>query len=94
MTYLGDTFSYTNGTGYLAGAVPKFVCGDDTVPMMGWGEITVVTKFIVMTGQVITREYEFINSSTEPSKEGTYDLIVEYRGEKVLLEDFLTIARE
>jgi len=92
MTYLGETFTYTNPTGYLAGAVPRFECGEDTVPMEGWFEATVVSQFTVTTGQVITRDYQFLNSLKNPSKEGVYDLIVEYRGEEVKLENFLEVT--
>ena len=94
MTYLGETFTYTNGTGYLAGAVPSFVCGEEKVPMEGWFETTIMSKFTVTTGQVIEREYSFYNSALQPNKEGKYDLVVEYRGEKAVIKNFLEITTE
>ena len=61
---------------------------------MPWFETTVMSKFTVMTGQVIEREYSFYNSALQPNKEGKYDLVVEYRGEKAVIKNFLEITAE
>ena len=93
MTYLGESFSYTNGTGYLAGASCTFINGDNIIMCDGWGETTVVTKFFVNTNMVIDRTYKYSQSVNNLFNEGTYDMVIAYRGESVTVEDFLTISK-
>ena len=93
MTYLGETFSYTNGTGYLAGAACAFVNGENQIKCEGWGENTVITKFVITTNMVIDRTYKYSQSLDTLFNEGKYDMIISYRGEVVAVEDFLTIIK-
>ena len=92
MTYLGETFTYVNSNTYLEGALPKFVSKDDTLEMDGWFAGEAITTFTVKTGDIIDRNYKFLERYTSIS-EGTYDMYVTYRGEEVFAEDVITITR-
>ena len=91
MTYLGESFSYVNPSGYLAGATCTFINGEDKIICEGWGETGVVTTFVVFTGMEIDRTYFYPYNLSNQLKKGTYDMVISYRGESVVIEDFLTI---
>ena len=91
MTYLGESFSYVNSTGYLDGATCTFINGEDKIICEGWGETCVVTTFSVFTGMEIDRTYFYPYNLSNQLKKGTYDMVISYRGESVVIEDFLTI---
>lgn len=91
MTYLGESFSYVNSTGYLDGATCTFINGEDKIICEGWGETCVVTTFVVSTGMEIDRTYFYPYNLSNQFKKGTYDMVISYRGESVVIEDFLTI---
>ena len=93
MTYLGETFSYTNGSGYLDGATCTFVYDDKKIMCEGWGETGIIREFEVYTGMVIDRTYKYPQSLDKQFDEGTYDMVITYRGETVIIEDFLTISK-
>lgn len=91
MTYLGESFSYVSPTGYLAGATCVFDSGDDRIICEGWGEPCVVTTFEVNQGMKISRTYYYPYSLSYSFIKGTYDMIISYRGENIIIEDFLII---
>ena len=91
MTYLGESFSYVNPTDYLDGATCTFINGEDKIICEGWGETCVVTTFSVFTGMEIDRTYFYPYNLSNQLKKGTYDMVISYRGESVVIEDFLTI---
>lgn len=94
MTYLGPTFTYTHSNGYFAGAEPSFVDGEKQISLEGEFSIDVISKFTVKTFDVIERDYNFINYAENPDEEGTYDLVIDYRGTKVKAWNFLKITRD
>ena len=87
MVWLGETFTYTNGTNYKAGAFPTFnhVEGFTQIPlkMEGWSEGMVVTNFTVYRYETITKKYIFYDDYLDMSPIGSYDLSVSYRDEVV-----------
>ena len=99
MTYLGETFIYTNGTNYLDGATVSFVNGEEKISYEGWGEYTVVTKFVIFNGMVIEQEYNYPYYININPQDGTYDMIINYNNkhnnidESIIIEDFLKISR-
>ena len=93
MTYLGETFSYTNSSGYLDGATCTFVNDDNKIVCEGWGETAVVKTFEIYTGMVIDRTYDYPQSLDKQFNEGTYDMVITYRGESITVKDFLTISK-
>ena len=91
MTYLGETFTYTNPTGYCNGAEPLFKNSENEIHTDPWFETDVESTFTIKTGQVIERTYEFSRWYNSPEAEGVYDLCIEYRGEEICKSDFLTV---
>lgn len=94
MTYLGKTFTYVNNNTYCEGASPTFKNDDDYVPMESWAAGDAITTFTIKTGDVLTRNYYFYEEYGNPNQEGTYHLSIGYRGEKVSVENFLTISQK
>lgn len=93
MTYKGETFSYTNSDTCLYGAAVTFVSDSDSVNIEGISCGEAITDFTIETGQVIDSTYKYYDTSKRENDEGTYDMIVSYRGEKILVEDVLVITR-
>lgn len=90
MTYLGETFSYTNSDTYLDGALVSFINGEHQVYNYGWAAGEAITYFTITTGMVIESEYMYGTSSIP---EGLYDLVVSYRfdDENIIVNDALQI---
>lgn len=93
MTYTGETFTYVNGDTYLAGADVSFKDGDNKIPMEAIWAGQAMTTFMVRTGEVITRTYTYYDSYTNYNEEGVYDMVISYRGEEMVVEDFLEMRR-
>ena len=91
MKWLGETFMYTNGTATLAGATAVFKNGNNVISMEPEGGYTVVTKFVIFTNMEIEKNYTYHIYFDEFYDSGLYDLIIDYRGEIIIVEDFLTI---
>ncbi len=87
MLWLGETFTYRNGTNYKAGAFPTFyqVVGSEEIPLKveWWSEDMVVTDFTVYRYETITKKYIFYDDYLDMSPIGSYDLSVSYRDEVV-----------
>ena len=65
----------------------------DSVNIEGISCGEAITDFTIETGQVIDSTYKYYDTSKRENDEGTYDMIVSYRGEKILVEDVLVITR-
>lgn len=95
MHWLGEAFTYTNGTTYLDGALTTFRQNDHVLEMEGWDECYAITTFTIIRGQVIDKTYYYIDTSYDRhsinNPIGTYDMEVSYRGESLFQDDALTI---
>ena len=92
MTYLGETFTYTNATTYCKSAEPRFENAENKIQMDGFFEGQAITTFTIEKGQVLDRSYDFSYGYYELDKEGVYDLYIEYRGEEISIPAFLTVT--
>ena len=99
MTYLGETFSYTSPDGYLDGATVSFINNDSSINCEGWDAICVVTKFVIMTGMEIEREYRYHEDLNAVNEVGIYDMVITYENdetnlkESIIIKDFLRVIR-
>ena len=99
MTYLGETFSYTSPDGYLDGATVSFINNDSSINCEGWGASCVVTKFVIMTGMEIEREYRYHEDLNAVNEVGIYDMVITYENdetnlkESIIIKDFLQVIR-
>lgn len=99
MTYLGDTFSYTSPDGYLDGAVVSFVNNDSLINCEGWGAPSVISKFTILTGMEIEREYRYHEDLNIVNEVGIYDMVITYENEEtdlkesIVIKDFLQVTR-
>ena len=99
MTYLGETFSYTSPDGYLDGATVSFVNNDSSINCEGWGATCVVTKFVIMTGMEIEKEYRYHEDLNAVNEVGIYDMVITYENdetnlkESIVIKDFLQVTR-
>lgn len=99
MTYLGETFSYTSPDGYLDGAIVSFVNNESSINCEGWGAACVVTKFIIMTGMEIERDYRYHEDLNAVNEVGIYDMVITYENEEtnlketIVIKNFLQVTR-
>ena len=93
MTYLGQTFTYVNPNNYLAGAEVTFINSLSRIEMDRVTAGAAMTKFTVITGQVIDRTRTYSYLDYRPFKPGVYDLHVSYRGEEIIIKDFLKLTK-
>ena len=92
MTYLGETFTYTNGSTYKAGALPVFTAKDgSTLQMEYWDENMSVTTFTIMHLDVITKQYAFYDTFDNMNPSSIYDISLSYRDEIVEQSDVLEV---
>lgn len=92
MTYLGESFSYTSGNGYLEGANIKFINKTNKIIHEPILAPDVVTEFYIYTGMKITDVYEFTDGNPK-NEAGIYDMIISYKDEEIVVKDFLNLAR-
>ena len=92
MTYLGETFSYENSNDYLAGAFANFKNESQSINVVSWAVSDVVVNFTIETGQVIDRTYYYYETLWAANSLGVYDVVVNYRGEYVIVDDILEIV--
>ena len=92
MTYLGESFSYTSGVGYLEGANIKFINKTNKIIHEPILAPDVVTEFYIYTGMKITDVYEFTDGNPK-NEVGIYDMIISYKDEEIVVKDFLNLAR-
>lgn len=99
MTYLGETFHYVDGDTYLDGATVEFVNENDKItyePMFGGAAIT---EFTIVTGDVISRTYQYREDGNQMNKIGVYDMVINYENqpnqldETIVIKDFLKVSR-
>ena len=88
MTYLGESFSYTSGVGYLEGANIKFINKTNKIIHEPILAPDVVTEFYIYTGMKITDIYEFTDGNPK-NEVGIYDMIISYKDEEIVVKDFL-----
>lgn len=99
MKYLGETFGYTSPDGYLDGATVSFVNDNYSITCEPWCATCVVTKFIMMTGMEIEREYRYHEDLNNVNVGGIYDMVITYENEEtglkesIIIEDFLIVTR-
>ena len=99
MTYLGETFTYTNSDTYLDGAIVYFVNDESNIVCEPWGAGDAITTFVIFNGMVIDRTYSYCEDLNYLNKEGVYDMVILYANryqniyEPIVIEDFLTVSR-
>ncbi len=99
MTYLGETFSYVNGDGYLDGAIVDFVNDTNTISAEPIPAPAVVTPFTITTGMVINCDYYYLEGLDDLNNIGLYDMVINYTNihnninESIIIKDFLKIER-
>ena len=99
MTYLGETFSYVSGNGYLVGATISFVNDNGMIKEDAIIAPDVVTPFTITTGMVIRNEYDYLEDLYQLNEVGTYDMVIRYSNdqnnidESITIKDFLVLTR-
>ncbi len=98
MTWLGETFSYTNGNTYLDGAYTQFLSETDELECDGIAADAAITDFVVCTGRVIECEYVYRDVISDYRENrnalGVYAIKVGYLfdDEEIVIEDVLKIT--
>jgi hypothetical protein len=92
MTYIGETFSYDHNNGYLDGAFAEFKMQSGSINVVPWDVDDVESKFTVESGQVIDRTYYYYETLLETNSLGTYDMVVSYRGEYIIIDNVLEVV--
>ena len=90
MTYLGEAFSY-EGSYYLETARISFYKGDKAVQTYELAADTGIKTHTITQGQHLKETYYFFDTYQQKNSDGTYDIEVTYRNEKVSKENVLTI---
>lgn len=99
MTYLGESFSYTNGNSYLDGATVTFVNEESKILPEPVFASDVITPFYIYTGMVINSDYFYNEYLDNLNKVGIYDMVINYNNttsnvdETIIIQDFLEITR-
>ncbi len=98
MTWLGETFAYTNGNTYLDGAYTQFLSETDEIESDDIIAGDAITDFVIVKGSVIECEYVYRDAISDYRENrnavGVYAMKVEYRfdDEKIEIEDVLEIT--
>lgn len=92
MKYLGPTFGYTSPDTYLDGATITFKNNKSTISCEPWGAGCAITHFVIYTGMTIESNYRFCENG-DKNIIGTYDMIINYQLETIVVKDFLTVYR-
>lgn len=93
LTWLGETFSYTNGDNYLDGALATFTQGETKLKMEDWPVGPMITDFTIETNQVIDCTYYYLDEYDDYNPLGNYDMEISYREEIIIEKNALMITQ-
>lgn len=99
MTFLGETYDYEHGSGYLDGATAHFVNEHSEIYYESWMEFCIISHFLIRNGDVIKHVYQYNDPLDHPNDVGVYDMVISYRHQltgvlaTITLEDVLTVYR-
>ena len=92
LTWLGETFSYESETTSPSLPEAYFHHGDRYLNTEARGYWFGKSDWTIHTNDVINSNFRYFDSCSSYNPSGIYDLIVDYRGETVTLENALTIS--